>query len=135
MANPKSTPGDIGWALLFMGIFLPCMVGCMLLAAIYVVPQALHASNCVPKHGIGLFFEFSIMMGGLFLGIVISVTLFAALTRRFLSFESFQRWVLQFENGKSKLPYLHRLLGGYLLKVLQPKGFEYAPNNSFKADA
>jgi hypothetical protein len=121
MPKPEMTANDFGWALLFMVLFLPLTAGAMLVSAIFLTPAVLGSPNSMPRHGVEKFVEAALLFGGMAFGMCLAILIFAILVRQFLSRESFQRWVLQFENGAPKLPPLHRTLGRLIIKYIRPK--------------
>lgn len=121
MPKPQMTASDVGWTLLFMALFLPLTASTMLAAATLLTPAVLGSPNSMPRHGAEQFVEAAFLFGGMAFGMCLAITIFAILARHFLSKESYQRWVLQFENGAPKLSPLHRGLGYFLLKYIRPK--------------
>ncbi len=120
MANPPITHRDVAWVALFMALFLPLMSGGMLVGAAYLAPAVLGSSNS-PRHGLDAFVEMAFLFGGMLSGMAAALGIFGFLTRRYLSMESYQRWVLQFENGASKLPRFQLQFGRYIIRQMRPR--------------
>ena len=124
MPIPKMTASDIGWIILFMALFLPSMAIGMFVFAAYLTPAVLGSPNSVPREGVEMLVEFVLLFSGMALGMIVAVLIFCRLTRHFLSSSSYERWILQFENGAVHLPLppIQLALGRYLMKFIKPKG-------------
>ena len=121
MEKPKLTAGDIGWFLLYMVVMLPLTFGSMFAIGAYVTPLVLGSPNSSQRHGIEIFVEVGLILGGMILGMLVTIIVFSFFTRRFLSKESHRRWTHQFENDKSVYPSLIKAFGMTLLKYMQPR--------------
>ena len=120
MANPRLAQSDIGWCLLFIALFLPLMGGSMFIGAAYLTPAVLGTPNSVPRQGVEKLVEFGFLFGSMAFGMCIAIIIFCFLTRQYLSVESYERWVRQFESGATKFSRAQLALGRYLLKRMQP---------------
>jgi hypothetical protein len=117
MPNPRMTIGDIAWSLLFMALFMPLMVGCVL--ALFAYGGANIAS---PPNGLLRVLGTAAVVVSIFLSWFLSLLLFGLLTCRFLSAESYERWRRQFDNaGPRASPRGMTVLGKIVFKVVRPR--------------
>jgi hypothetical protein len=95
--------------------------GTMMLAAMFIEPLILPAaSSGGALHGWAALEGGTILIGSLALGEVIALAVIGGLARRYLSPDVHQRWVEQFENGRSRLPAPHRWIGSYFIRITRP---------------
>ena len=119
MPNYKMTSEDIGWALLFMFIFLVSLVGCISVAIFYLIPSFLEYPNVLPRKENDGIIEFGVIALSFLSGALLFPALFCYLSRNFVSNETRKRWELQFENGSHKLPKVYRIGGKCFLKIMR----------------
>jgi uncharacterized membrane protein YjgN (DUF898 family) len=120
MPTPKFTATDGAWVMLFMALFLPCIVAGMFVAAAYIEPAVLGTPNSVERHGVEKVIDFALLFGGFLIGGTIAMAVFCFFTRRYVSADAHQRWSLQLENGRSKLPGYQIAFARFLLKLMRP---------------
>ena len=104
------------WSLLFMALFLPLMTGCLI--ALFTLGGE-GIGN--PTSWLAKLLGAAAVMVAIVLSWLLSLLLFGLLTRRYLSIGSYERWQLQFENGKTRGSPLITIVGGFALKFVRPK--------------
>lgn len=110
------TAGDVAWSSLFMAIFLPPMIGG--LVGLFAVGEPSISS---PTTWAAKLLGVAGIVVAIFMSWILSLLLFALLTRRFLSQDSYERWQHQFENGRARMPPLITFLGSFTFKIVRPK--------------
>jgi hypothetical protein len=116
MANPRMTIRDIAWSALFMGMFLPLMVG-VLFALFAIGGTSLANPSSLPAKLLG-----GVAVGGvILLSWLTSLFLFGLLTRRFLSIESYERWQLQSYNRTPGVPSPGSPLARCFFYIVKPR--------------
>ena len=118
------TKVDFAWSFTFLFIMLASFIGCMSVAIFYLIPVSLDYPNVLPRAGNDRLIEFIIVITSLAIGLVLPVLIFCYISRRYVDITTYNRWVLQLENGKQKLPKLYRKLGSYLVKQMKPNDAE-----------
>jgi hypothetical protein len=117
MPDRRMTTSDIAWSLLFMALFMPLMVGCLL--AVFAFGGANIAS---PSSGLFRVLSTAAVVVSIFLSWFLSLLLFGLFTRRFLSPESYERWRRQFDNaGPRASPRGMTALSKIIFKVVRPR--------------
>lgn len=111
---------DIAWSVTSVLLLLICGPGLMFLSAAYLTPLALGVANCAPHSAAEQVIEFVLLFGGLGVGSAVALGILGVVSRRYISLPTHQRWVAQFHQGASKLPYLNRKMGYLVLKIMSP---------------
>jgi multidrug efflux pump subunit AcrB len=125
MANPSMRFTDVAWSVLFVAIFIlliPVSIvgGAMLLVALHVP-----GTENNDLTGVAAVIFFIWIFVGIPLAWLLALWLCSQLTRRYLSQETHDRWVQQFENGipnltNSRVGSAYSWLGSYFLKATAP---------------
>jgi hypothetical protein len=121
MTNPRMTFSDIAWTILFMVLFLPSIFIGMFGFAAYLTPAIIGSCNSISIHGFDSAVEIVLLFMGLGLGMFFAAAVFCALTRKFLSEDSHQRWAEQFENGQVNFSTPQRIIGRYFIRLTKPR--------------
>ena len=116
MANPRMTLRDAAWSLLFMAIFLPLMVGCLIALFELGGPTLANPPNAIMK-GLGG----GAVVTTILLSWLLSLVPFGLLTRLFLSVESYDRWRRQAANAAPKVPALSSPLSKCFFAIVKPR--------------
>ena len=123
MTNPGMSKSDVGWSLMFLGIFFSSVIVFILIAIFFLIPNALDYPNTLPRRGNDGVIEFVIVSVSTTIGLFLPIFIICYISRKYVDIETYNRWVLQFENGKSRLPRLTRWLGNILMQKMKPSGF------------
>jgi hypothetical protein len=120
MAAPENTSVDGVYAVVAMVILLVCMVVGMVMGADLstYVERLLDTDTQQP---LGKTLDFVGVFGSMLVGDVIAIAFMAFLSRRYVSSQTFDRWQQQLDQAGTRLPYPHRVLMGFLLRVMRPR--------------
>jgi len=127
MLNSKIS--DIAWSILFVAIIIVFAPISIFAFAAYLTPVALQAANCTPQDTLGSFIELSVILSGLFFGVGIALMIIGFISRQFVDYLTYERWVQQFKIAKPKMSKTYQKLGDYVIKMTKPNGYVKLPSN------
>lgn len=116
MANPRMTMTDIIWCLVYLLMFITLMVAALLGT---LVPYLTGLGQKVT--GPSEILEFALAMLSMLIAAFIALALFGLLTRRFLSPQSYARWMLQYQNGAMHTSVLGAAWQRLFVKMVRPR--------------
>lgn len=116
MANPRMTMTDIIWCLAYLLMFMTLMVATLLGI---LVPYLTWIGQ--KATGLSTILEFALAVLSILIAALIALALFGLLTRRFLSPQSYARWMLQYQNGAMHTSVLGAAWQRLFVKMVRPR--------------